>query len=59
MWGPLNEESRFCKEACTVLFLKVSNVCLNGRLTHLSKDGLLKRNWRFMISLGLVLMRGV
>lgn len=37
-------------------FKNVSKVCLNGWVTYLSKDGILKRSCRFLISqdLGLI-----
>ena len=52
----LSGDSRFNMEIYTVK--KLSEVCLNGWLKCLLKDGLLKRSWRCLISLGFVLMEG-
>ena len=54
--GPLSGDSSFNMEVRTVK-KKVSKACLMGWLKYLSKDGLLKRSWRCLISLGLVLMK--
>lgn len=55
--SPVSGDSRFRTEAPTGLFFfKSLKVCLNS--WHLSKDGLLKRTWKSLISLCLVLMRG-
>lgn len=52
---PLSGDSRFDMEACTVKkrYQKVVIVWLK----HLLKDGLMKRGWRCLVSLGLVLMK--
>lgn len=52
----LSGDSGFNMEAFTLEKKKVSKVCLKGWLKHVSKDGLQKRGWRRLISLGLVLM---
>lgn len=54
--GPLSRDSKFNIEAHSFL-LKVSKVCSNDWLKHFSKDSLLKRSCRCVISLGLVLMK--
>lgn len=52
--GPLSGDSGFNMETHT-LFLSVKG--LNGWLKHLPKDGLLKKRWRCLISLVLVLIK--
>lgn len=54
--GPLNGDSGFNMEACTI---NKGVTSPNSWLKHLSKDGLLKGNWRCPIHVDLVLMKGL
>lgn len=57
--GSLSGESTFYYGSShSYVKKKVSKVSLNDGMKNLSKDGLLKRNQRHLISLGLVSMKG-
>lgn len=56
MWN-FAQFKRTGSKSCFFFFLMVAKVYLNAWLKHLSKDGLLERNWRYLIPLGLVLMK--
>lgn len=53
--GPLSRDYIFNMEGFYGL-KRLSKISLNGWVTYLSKDGILKRSWRFLISqdLGLI-----
>ena len=53
---PLKGGPRFNTEVCSVK--RTVKILFEWLVKHLSKDGLSRRNWRRLIFLGLVLMKG-
>lgn len=53
---PLHGGSRFNMEICSIKM--GMKILFEWLVKHLSKDGLLKRSWRCLLFLGLVLMKG-